>query len=834
LGARALGAPPDDRVKTLGATRTPRPPHIDGRLDDAVWALATSDGRFTQNFPEEGAAPSERTVVRVLYDNDAIYLGIRCFDDHPREVVERLTRRDRDTQADKVTVDISSKNDRLTAYHFDLNVAGVLLDGVRFNDTDYSGDWDGLWDGRSHRDEQGWTAELRIPLRTLRYDGSTTAFGLQVRRVIQRRNETDEWAYVPRTARGEVSYYGKLVGLDGLHARRLVQIVPYLAGRLTFLGNQPPLDGVYPSASMGADLKVGLTPALTLDATFNPDFGQVEADQVVLNLTTFEVQFPEKRPFFLEGAELFATPFQLFYSRRIGRAPPSPSLAANEQLAQPLPDGQIWLAGKITGLVGKRLTVAALDALTAERTVQISSGTGVRPRLVEPFTNFAVLRLKKEFWSSSQVGVTVTGVTRAEPAHFAAPDPGLTCPDGSTPTAAGRCTHDAYTAGADVNLKTRDGTWGGAAHVVGSVLVDGPTRTVPDGTTLGPGSTGVGIWSEVGKYGGKHWLFRLNYQGMSPGLDFNDAGYLQRANLHHAHAIVDLRTKTPHGAMVEGGLEAFLGFEQSWDGAALARVVDLSGYMLFRNFWTLSVDCSFAMAHQDNRESRDGAFLERIEGGFCGIFGRTDPRARVVLSAWSGMGNTQRGLGFDTNATLSLRIIPPLEIDIIPHGNMTYGDPRWFDTVLNGPTDGPRTYYFGDLDSRTFDVTLRGTWAFTPTLTLQAYAQLFLASGHYGPTWAIAASGSHPVLPVVGNAGWLPTTQTPDGSPDFREGTINVNVVMRWEYTPGAAIIGVWTHSSNQRTYDPTLEGIGRLRLNKFNDGPTTDVLLIKISALWG
>lgn len=755
---------------------------------------------------------------------------MRCFDDHPLEIVERLTRRDRDTNADKVAVDIGSKNDHTTAYHFDLNVSGVLLDGVRFNDTDYNGDWDGLWVGAATRDPEGWTAELKIPLRTLRYDGRTDRFGLEVRRYVQRRGEVDEWAFVPRTARGEVSYYGTLTGLDGLAPRRLFQLAPYLAGRLTVYSAQPPVDGIYPSGSIGADLKLGLTSALTLDATFNPDFGQVEADQVVLNLTTFEIQFPEKRPFFLEGAELFATPFQQFYSRRIGRAPDSPSLAGDEQLATPPPtQGQIWLAAKLTGLVGKRFSVAALDALTAAQTADVQSLQTLQrsTRLVDPLANFAIVRLKREILSGSHVGATVTTVTRAEPANAVASDP-QSCPDGTTPTG-GRCTHDAYSAGVDATLRSPDGQWAGQAHLVGSWIVHGPPRTIPDGTVIGSGDGGLGLYAEAGRYGGKHWLFNVNYQTMSPKLDLNDAGYLQRANLHHVHGIVTLRTKTPHAGLLEGGISLFAAIEQSWDGAAVQRYFELNAEATFRNLYHLYAQCGFSTNHQDNRETRDGAFLERAGTWYCGAFGNTNRNKKAFLSLWTGVGSTERGLLIESNLRLSLRLTPPLEIDILPRGSWSYGDPRWFDTEPNG--DGSRTYYLGNLDAREFDVTLRATWAFTPTLTLQGYAQLFVASGHYGPLQTIVGAGDHPVLPL---AGFQPAfALPPSGSPDFREGTINVNLLLRWEYTPGAALLGVWTHSSAQTPFDLSSEGPGRLRLRPFRGGPATDVFLVKVSALW-
>ena len=768
----------------------------------------------------------------MLYDDNALYVGVRAFDDRPREIVERLTRRDRDTDADKITVDVSSKNDRFSAYHFDLNVAGVLVDGVRFNDTDYAPDWDGLWFGATSRDEHGWTAELAIPLRTLRYDGKSAEFGFQVRRYLQRRQEVDEWAYVPRTARGEVSRYGTLTGLEGLHARRLVQIAPYFAGKLIVRYDQPPLDGVQPAWSMGADLKVGLTSALTLDATLNPDFGQVEADQVVLNLTTFEVFYPEKRPFFLEGAEIFATPLQQFYSRRIGRAPPPPTLGAAQQLTEALPDGKIWIAAKLSGLVGKRLTVALLDAVTARADAAILDGAHPTRRLIEPLTNFAIARLKRDFGAASSIGVTGTAVTRFEPPNGAAPAAGDFCPDGNLPQPADhRCTHDGYTGGVDVNLKTADGAWGAFAHVVGSVVENGPVRLIPDGTLIGPGSTGIGISGEAGKYGGEHWLFHLEYYAASAKLELNDAGYLRQANLQHIHPFLIWRTKKPLGPVLELEAHTEIAYERSWDGADLRRHWEVNAFARFKNFWQIYTELDYDLSHVDNRETRDGTWTERTGGVGWFVWIKTDPRRRVNVQFQGGLWRRQRGWSTFGQATLSLRPVPAFELDVIPTGNWVFGDPRWFATIANA--DGGNTYFFGEQDARSFDVTLRGTYTFTPRLTLQLYTQVFLAAGHYGQILAASttrAPTSHPLLTLDSFAGApMPAVV----SPDFREGAINVNLVLRWEYRPGATLIGVYTHASQQVPFDP-VEGAGRLNLNKFKSGPATDVFLIKINALWG
>ncbi|HEX4459402.1 MAG TPA: DUF5916 domain-containing protein [Polyangia bacterium] len=821
----------DDRDKRYSARRTNLAIRIDGRLDDAAWSAATVDGRFTQNFPDEGKPPSQKTDVRVLFDDEALYIGIRCWDSDPAGIVERLTRRDRDTDADKVTVDISSKNDHITAYHFDVNVSGVLADGVRFNDTDYSGDWDGLWLGATSRDAGGWSAELMIPLKTLRYEGGRSEFGFEVRRQIQRRQEVDEWAYKPREASGEVSYYGTLDGLGGLHATRLFQIVPYLAAGIYQRYNQSPYNGTALYGNIGGDLKLGLTSALTLDATINPDFGQVEADQVVLNLTTFEVFFPEKRPFFLEGVDIFATPIQLFYSRRIGRPPPEPN---NYALNEPLPEGRIWGAVKLTGILAPRLTIGVLDALTDSSSVSASLNGAQPIRLgLQPLSNFFVLRLKRDIMEHSYVGFMATGVSRFEEPFSAAPGPGDICPDdpvaetGILPSPRlGRCYHDAYTGGVDALVLNHDSDYGVRAHVAGSAVVGGPTRLIADGTTIGAGDAGLGILANGGKIGGRLML-TARYEGYSPKFEVNDAGYNRQANVHRVNLESGWRILKPISILLEGNVFAGIVTRFSWNGdAVLQKTAYFNTWMRFRNFWTSYFEVDYDLNHDDNREARDGAIVERAGGWSVCWYGRSDPRKRLNIDGGACMSRVRWGQSFDSNYTFRVRPLPAVELDIIPHASWTFGDPRWFDTLDNG--NGTRTYLFADLESREFDTTLRGTYTFTPTLTLQAYAQLFIDGGHYGQTYSAIGHGKGTRLPFSAfTASGRPAYE----APDFRDGAINLNVVLRWEFQPGSTILGVYTHAQTQTDYDPN-EGIGKPSFTRFGGGAGTDLFLVKLSLL--
>ncbi|HEY6464181.1 MAG TPA: DUF5916 domain-containing protein, partial [Polyangiaceae bacterium] len=415
--ARATNLPPAPHLR---ATRITTPPVLDGKLDEAVWKLAPPAASFRQKVPNDGAAPSEPTTVRVLYDDDAVYVGFDCPQRTP--VTQRMTRRDRWTEADAVNVDLGTRGDHKSTFEFGVNAAGTLYDSIRFNDTDYSQDWDENWDARAHVNDHGWTAEFHIPLRILRFPTRPSqSWDLQFTRYISARQENDNWAYFPRSVGGEVSHYGHLDDLDGLRERSPIELRPFVVGRMR---RRDPTVGQLASGtdftgSAGLDLKWHPTGDLTLDATFNPDFAQVEADQVVLNLSTVPYYYPEKRPFFLEGIDAFATPFQLLYTRRIGRVPLLPSLRTDpvndEQLVDVPEPTTIYGASKITGRLGEHWSIGTVQAVTGINDVQVQLGNGTRvSRRLDPLSTFNIVRLKRDVGDNAHVAFTATAVTHAE------------------------------------------------------------------------------------------------------------------------------------------------------------------------------------------------------------------------------------------------------------------------------------------------------------------------------------------------------------------------------------------------------------------------------------
>lgn len=821
----------------LRAMRTDKPPILDGRLDEAAWQKAPASDAFTEKFPKDGARPLERTVIRFLYDEHALYVGIEC-EQTQAPVIGRLTRRDRPIEADWVSVGLDSRDDGTTAFEFVVNAAGVLTDGVRFDDTSYSTDWDENWDARTASGPKGWSAELRIPLRVLRFDASrkTQDWGLQVRRYVSARQETDEWAFIPRKAAGEVSRYGRLTNLVGLHAGSPIELRPFLLGKVLRrdAGQSTLAQGTDFSGSLGLDFKWHLTQNLTLDVALNPDFAQVEADQLVFNLTNIEALYPEKRPFFLEGADTFSTSFKLVYTRRIGAPAPAPALRQSpaEQLVDYAPPATIYGAIKLVGTLLPRLTVGLLSAVTGRDDAPVQQPDGSRSdRLAAPATVFNALRLKAALGSNAHVGFLATATNRLEPqGAFPVADPSTPrdslCPDGALVPLGSRCWHDAYAGSLDARWRSDSGKYLAMAQVVGTLLHGGPPRLQRDGTVVESGALSAGSFLYLGKEGGEPWTGYLGYDGAGRKLDFNDMGYLPRGNYHSLWAELGYRTLAPWWKTLETTTK--LGFWQnlSWTGLPLDNGLYLNSLWKLSTFWSVAVETRYVLPYFDDREVGDGTALQHERGVWLSAKLISDPRHVVSGEVSAASFRRPDGDQFTFTGRLTLRLHPQLDLDILPEATYSFGEPRY---VGPGPRAGE--VLFGRLLGRSLGATLRATFTFTPRLTLQAFTQLFLASRHY---WDFSSlSGEPGGSPLIAHLRDLRPAAAPSANPDVQEGVLNVNVVLRWEYILGSTLFVVYTRSQTPaQTLLPT--EAARLDLGAIRRGPATDAFMVKLSYWWG
>lgn len=819
----------------LTAVRAEEPPHVDGRLGDAAWKNAPVAAAFTQKFPDEGKAPSERTEVRIVYDDDALYVGVTC-EQRRSPLTAQLTRRDRETESDSFTISIDSRLDRKTAMDFQVSAAGVLVDGIHFDDVGYSSDWDETWEAHAAPTETGWTAELRIPFRVLRFpEGEKHVFGLQLRRYVAARRETDEWAPIPRADNAEVSRYGRLTGIAGVEDAAGVEVRPFVSARLVRYDREggAPLAEPALVPKLGADVKWHPSQALTLDATLMPDFGQIEADQVILNLSTYETFLPEKRPFFQEGLELFQTPLPLLYTRRIGAAPYLPSLGDGEE-ALALPDpAPIYGALKLTGDLGHGLSVGQLSALVGPSALRVRAPDGDEiERHASPMTSFSALRLRQDLSDAVQIGLLATAAKTFDPASAhptLAPEPGASggaqtlCPDGTTVRRGYRCSTDAYALGADATFRSPSGDYVAKGQVLGTFVRGGPPVVAPGGHTLEPGDTGAASSVELAKQGGAV-RFSAIYQLHSEDADYNTMGYMWRPNLHDAWGYVEYVTKEPFGPVQDTTTGLSLWYNENGSGVHTGAGAGLRTNVVLRNHWHMGARAGFEAKAYEDREIGDGTSTPRAGTLWAQADISSDPSAPVSAWLWNRFEGTSFGLRYFAESGIDWR--PLSELDLSVSGSLESRDdePRFVertDTEL----------LFRERRVEIMSLTLRGTYMFAPELSLQGYAQAFLASVRFGAPWSIPNELAPP-----GTVVRLESLE-PGGSgtyePSFSSAALVTNMLLRWEYRLGSTLFFVWSHS--QDDYDePGAPRKTHLDLGKLAPRRANEAFVVKASYWWG
>lgn len=815
--------------------RTPRAPTLDGHLDEPGWALAPEQAGFVQSVPDEGRPASEVTRFRVLYDDAALYFGIRCDDDRASEVVARLTRRDRESHGDEVWIELDTRGDRTSAFHFEVNAAGVVRDGVRTGDQDIDFSWDAVWTAQVSRDERGWSAEVAIPFAALRFPKDARRFHLQLTRQLARRTEVSSWVPVTRTESNVLLKLGVLGPFPALPAPGRLTLIPFALGAAEL--DSPGLAAggptrFSPSFGAGVDGRWSIDSELGLDFTLLPDFGQVEADQVVMNLTTFEVEFPEKRPFFLEGADLFqltnatGSPLatQVFYSRRLGAALPFPEVPDGVRVGSAQARQRLLGALKLTGRVGEKTTVALLDGLDGPEDFTVDDGAGPRRVGQAAAANVAVARVRSELFPRVWAGALVTN--RAPFERAGALGLGGLCPSGLAAGADGRCTALATSAAADLGWRSAEGGWAAKGILLGSAKEGGPTTVLPDGHAIGAGAKDLGWIVDVAKTDG-NVLLRLLHEAYGPTLDLNDGGYLRTQNL------VRLFTQGCYRWFdvgptrdIKACLELF--DRESWDGVNLARGVNLNGAVTWANSWHTWLELQRYPRVFDNRELRDGGASQRPDTWGLEWDVSSNYAAPVAFDAWGVLTNTWKGAALDSGGDLTVHPQGRLELSLGPTLTWIHGDPRWVETL---PGVDSRVYLFGLQQALAIGATLRATVTLTTALTVQAYAQVFSADVRYTNLFSATATGARATVhledlaPAGGDASAYRSQET----------AFNVNVVARWEYQPGSVLFLVYTHGASG-VLDPTLsqDVAPRIDLSSLRRGPAQDALMLKATYRFG
>lgn len=825
--------PDPQETKTLNAVQAAEPVKVDGILDEQVWQReGYSD--FIMTDPRDGGQPTERTVVRVAYDEKALYIAARLYDSQPGLIKRRLGRRDDFVDSDWFIFAVDPYYDHRSGYQFAVNPSGSIVDWTLYNDVDDDETWDGVWDWKTSIDAKGWTVEMKIPYDQLRFSKKKEyVWGVNFRRIIKRKNEIVTFAWVPKEDSGYVSRFARLVGLKDIRPGRHIEFLPYTVGTAEIspeeAGN-PYRTGEKFQGNTGFDLKVGLKSNLTLDTTVNPDFGQVEVDPAVINLSAYETFYNEKRPFFIEGANIFdefgrggvamnaniswPNP-TLFYSRRIGRAPQG--YVTRDGYIN-FPDRTTILgAFKLTGKVGKGWNFGFINALTSREYAEIDTGVDRFREEVEPFSYYGILRGQKEFKEGHYgFGFLTTSVIR----NLRKDNLAEILTDKAFSLAL-----DGWTFLDKKRVWVLGGWFGGTLLNGSRDAISGRQHSSlhyyqrPDAThvEVDEQATSLSGWGgrfTLGKQKGR-FLFHMALGMLSPGFDPSDIGFQHGASdLINGHLLLAYRW--PHPGKVFRNLLLFAGPFRNYDfgGNKIWDGVLVSAEGQFLNYWEFNTMVAYNPRTISNDLTRGGP-LALLESGYQVDFNiSSDNRKSIVLSAYSSFYSRPAWDEYNLSSGVSLRWKPRSNISFSfgPDYSVRDTSRQWVnraDDPLMAETFGAR-YIFGRIYQRVLSVEIRLNWTFTPKLSLQLYLQPFLAVGQYNEFKELARPKSLDYN-FYGTGNSTVTFKDdnyfidPDGpgpapefsfyNPDFNYKSFRGTIVLRWEYRPGSVFYLVWTQN---------------------------------------
>ena len=875
-GASAQGVhpepPPEVRAVRLDGTIA-----LDGRLDETVWRTAPAATDFRQSEPREGDPATQRTEVRFAYDDDALYVGARMFDELGAAGVQtRLVRRDGNTDADYLQLIFDTYHDHLGRAFFAINPSGVRHDSYAAGGSGDDSSWDPVWEAKTTIDSLGWTAELRIPFSQLRYPRDPRqTWGLQIWRQANRLNELSQWAFWRRNEVGGAQRFGHLLELEITRSPQRAEILPYVVGRSA---NAPAGDPSDPFADpheldgrFGADAKVLLTSNLTLSATINPDFGQVEVDPAVVNLSAFETFFSERRPFFVEGSGLFnfgglncyfcsnVSSLSLFYTRRIGRLPQGMGHARVEGPYVDAPDNTTILgATKVTGRTGSGWSVGILDAVAKGEDATVQRADGSRTAVpVEPFTNYFVARIAKDVaGGSTQLRGMGTSVIRA------LDDGPLSRQLARHSEAIGFSTDSwfgrrEYRLMAQIAMSQVSGDSAAIGQVQRSSAryFQRPDREHGGNGLFSdrfdPSLTALRGWAAYARFAKESgdWNFEAATNIRSPGFENNDIAFLTRADYVWMNANLLRNFTRPNKLFrqmffIAGGQQQY-----NFDGDLTDRQVQLWGQVQPHNYWNLSAFWIHGFPLLDDRLTRGGPVVGRYGFNYVQLNVSTDQRKAVVLGTNpNGACNLEDACQYALNLDVTYRPASNVSISVGPRYSYNEGRAQFVTAVADSTATafGGTRYVFSDLFQRSLSMDTRLNVTFTPALSLELYAQPFIASGQYARLKEFAAPRVGEKLVYGEDIGTVFVRDgerrvfevDPDGAgpaeafvvndPSFTIRSLRGNAVLRWEYRPGSTIFLVWARSRSDAV------DAGRLDFSRdaraVFTGPAENIFLIKVN----
>ena len=839
---------------------------IDGILDEPEWQRGQVFTGFTQARPVEGDPADQDTEVRVLLGDGAIWIAARMWDREPESIQARLTRRDNQITSDDIGVGLDPDLDGLTGYIFQVSAANVQRDSYVYDDDRFDGAWDAVWASAVSIDDRGWTAELRIPLSQIRYEASDEpqTWGINFRRTRVASNEESHHPLMSQLRRGIISQMGRLENVLVPRSARRLELLPYAVSsvhRGPAVPGNPFFDGTDGDGRLGLDMSYGLGAAFTLDAAINPDFGQVEADPAVINLTAFETFFQERRPFFVEDARVFDFTLsggqnQLFYSRRVGRAPQGAAGAPAGTLFTDVPaNATILGAAKLAGRTASGVSIGALAAVTGNEHGQAFNGSTASDFLIEPRTEYGAASVVKDFrGGASQLGVLGTAMRRELPG------------DGSFDW----LPSSAFSGGVKFNHQWGDRMWAVFGYLSGSHVSGDETAITriqrssihyfqrPDATRFALDPTATSIsgrdWRvTVAKQNGEHWTGSVWAAEVTKGFDVNDVGFTTRSEVLDGGAALTYREIRP-GSVFRNynvGVRSIRNWSHealddtwsvdSWSRARTNGNYNLNAFGQFLNYWGASVGLSYQMDRMDRRQTRGGPMM--LVPGSVSLNGNvfTDNRKAVSVGSFFGIFDSTRGTGGGYGLGLNVNVQPSdnLTISIGPNYNSSRAGDQYVlstSTLAYAPTYGTR-YVFAELEQRTFSMDARVSWTFSPTLSLQLYTQPLLSSGDFVTYKQLAAAGTYDFIDLAPTEAGGTQSVDFDGDAvsdysftdrDFNVRSLIGNAVLRWEYRPGSTVFLVWQRT--QRDQDPVGDFDFSRDASELFGAPADDRFILKVN----
>jgi len=846
---------------------------IDGILSEGIWQKPGYT-KFVQQDPENGLEPSQRTEVWLAYDDEAIYFGARMYDTHPDSIMARLVRRDYiwGDPSDGCVLYLDSYHDKRSGYYFYVSAAGALADGLLENDVKAPNDlsWDAVWDGAANIDSKGWSVEMKIPYSQIRFrEEDSQLWGINVERFISRRVETDMIAHTPRNESGFASRFPELLGIKGIKPTSRIEVVPYITGKAEYTGKDPgnPFNpGHKYTPNLGLDLRAGITNSLTLNATVNPDFGQVEVDPAVVNLTDVESSFQEKRPFFTEGVTIYrfgaggvtnsssfswSTP-NIFYSRRIGRNPQGflPSYDYAD-----IPNGtRILGAAKISGQIFGDWKIGAIQALTNRESAKIDAA-GIHSDVeIEQTTYYGVLRTQRDFNSGNQgFGILATYVNR----FF------------KDKSLANSLNRNALVVAADGwTFLDNDKTyvisgWAGVSNVNGNQQRmialqrnSGHYFQKPDATHVKVDSSITSMTGYAGRliFNKNKGEFLINSAVgfKSPQFEINDLGFNSYSDLINMHFLATYQWLNPTKYYLRTGISGAAYANYNFGGNKTSQGYYMGAFYVHPSQYGMEININYNPESYNARRTRGGPLTLNPVNRYFNGYVYTDFREDWVINFGS-----SGGYGDDINeifyyAGLELKITPTLTFVFRPELGRSISRAQWigaFNDAFASLTYNKR-YVFAQLDQKTIGAEIRTDWIINPHLSFQIYLQPLIASGKYtdfkmlakpktydfikygddGSTVIKEVTGSGSVIYKIDPDGAGPAPERTIDNPDFNYISLRGNAVLRWEYMPGSTLYFVWTQSRED------VNPIGDFRLGRSMEDMFTihpdNIFMIKLTYL--